>query len=374
MRLLKKAQSKIVLLTGIALIFSLAACKSAPPAETPPAPPPEAVVEPEKTPTPDPVPDALPGILADASNRAQQARQRALDFDAPNYFPPEWDETEAAYETLNQEVDGAKPDASFVERYEAITTAYDELFNKSILPYALDREEEITDARTSAIAAGADDLLVDLLIQADEKALDALAFYEEEDYYPAKDDALLARDLYKVLKTGAEAYETRLEIEERNLYQYDPDNLDRADDTGDKALAAYQKENVEEAGYLIEETAALYTQILKNGMKALAADQKQLAAEERQAALEVKANVAVRQDFAAADGIYNRAEQSFRSENFDLAVDFYEDARVSFIKTRQDALQKRQLAEDAIKNAESKISESDEVAKNAELTLEGGAE
>jgi hypothetical protein len=348
--------------------------------ETPPEPPPEVAVEPEKAPEPvpeappAPVPDPLPGRLADASNRVQQARQRALDFDAPNYFPREWDETEAAYETANQEVDPAKPDESSIERYETIAGSYDDLFSKSILPYALDREEETMEARIRAIDAGAGDLLADFLIQADEKALDALELYEAEDYYPAKDAALLARDLYKVQKTGAEAYETRLEIEERDLYQYDPDNFDLADDAGDKALAAYQQENVEEAGDLIEEAALRYLLVLKTGLQAVAVERGDLAAEERQAALDAKANVAVRQDFAAAEGIYNRAKQSFVGENYELAADFYEDARVFFIKARQDAVQKRQLAEDAIKNAEDKIVDSDEMAKNAELTLEGGAE
>jgi hypothetical protein len=311
-----------------------------------------------------------------AFNRAEEARQRALDFDAPVYFPPEWESADEQYQSLAGGTDrsslgGVK---TAVARYEEAAAVFDDLFQKSLPPYAQDREDEILEARSAALDAGAEELLPSYLIQADETALEALSRYEDEDYQPAKDAAILARDLYGVLKTGAEAYGLRLEIEDRDFYRFDPKNVDMADAAGLAASDAYLANNPAEAGDRAAEALLRYNQALTTGRESLAAERRDFAAEERRIALELKANVAVRQDFAAADAIYSQANRSFDAQDYGLSVDLYEEAGFLFIRTQQEALEKRRLAEEAIASAEEKMLESDEIARNAELILEGGEE
>jgi hypothetical protein len=360
-----------LLLPALFLIF---ACKSTQsPTEPEPAPAPAVVGE-----TPPPAP-AAPGqaalnALNQAITRAEEARKRASDFESPSYFPSEWETAEAEYTAAGALARNTADEVQrAAARYNSAADAYDDVFKKAVPLFAQAREDEIISARNEAIATGLSDTFPDYLLEVDRIAAQALAQYEGEDYYAARDSAYAARDRYQGLKTGADAYLTRQEIVDRDFIGYDPENFNKADEIGLAALNDYQSGNIEQARNGAEEAELRYNLVLHTGWASYAAERGAAAGVERQKALDLKANVAVKEEFDAAADIYNRAGVSLQTEKFEDAAVLYTQSEARFVVIGQTAAEKRREAEDALKEAEQKMLESDETARRAESILGGGA-
>jgi hypothetical protein len=351
------------------VLFFAFACKSTP-KETEPPPPAEtpAPVSPEASAQPD------LNALNQAIARAGEARKKALDFESPSYFPSDWEAVEDQYTAAGTL---ARNTADEVQRaaaqYNKAADTYEDLFRKTIPLFAQAREDEIVRARNELIATGLSNTFPDPLLEVDRIAVQALSQYEGEDYYAARDSAYAARDRYQALKTGADAYLKRKEIVDRDFIAYDPDNFNKADEIGLAAVNNYQSGNIEQARDEAEEAELRYNLVLKTGWSSYAAERGAAAGVERQKALDLKAHVAVKEEFDAASDIYNRAGASLRAEKYEDAAILYTQSEARFIVIGQTAAEKRREAEEALRAAEQKMLESDEAAKKAELILEGGA-
>jgi hypothetical protein len=307
--------------------------------------------------------------------RAEEARKRAVDFEAPAYFPGDWEKAEAGYAAAGASPRGTAAEAGqAVSLYNAAADVYDDLFGKTAPLYARDREDEIVAARNQVIATGLTGEYPEPFGAADSKAIEAWNLYGAEEYYPARDSAVTALQMYQALAAAADAWFKRQEIVDNDLYAYDPENFDRADGIGLAAIADYEAENIPQALDEAEEASLRYSLVLKTAWEARAGGQRQAAGRERQAALDIKANVATKEKYEAAAGVYNQAESFYRSKNFKEAAGLYDQSCLLFDDAARAAAEKRKIAEDAIRAAEAKMAESDETAKNAELILEGGAQ
>jgi len=353
------------------VILPLFSCKSAPKAAPPP--PKEKAEAPAASSRA--VNPALMGDLNAARTRAEESRQKAVDFDSSAYFPSEWEAAEAQFTRASQTPtnnEAAVRDA--VDTFNAAADAYDSVFALAIPLYAQAREDEIMALRGNLIAVGWRDILPDTLAAADKVALSARAQYQEEDYYTAKDTADQALMLYQTLTSAYNAWLARAEIEEREFQTYDPENFERAGEILDEAMGAYGAENYAAAYENANEALNRYNMVLSAGWAAHAERYAALAAEARQAALDVKADVAVRAVFAEADTNYKAAVTAMDNEKYgDAAKQFYT-AEGLFTEAAASAIEKRGIAAQIIEEANKKIEESDETARLAELVIEGGAE
>jgi hypothetical protein len=362
-------------LLGFLILSGVLGCQNAPP-PVEPAPPAEAP-PPKETPSPDKdLPDkASLDALNDAAERAARARQLVVDFNGPAAFPTDWQSAEARYTQAEAEKDVSttKSTGESASRYEAAAVAFEALADKSIAQFARDLEAEVIAAREAAVKADAETLASGYFQSADNKALEAVAQYEAKNYYDARDSAYLARDMYGVLKTGSEAYKVRREILDRDFAEYDAGNVGAADELALSGIADYEAGDMESAQDKADEALFRYNLALRTGKETVARNKADAANAERQKALDLKANVAVRQDFEEATSIYNRAGNSFRAQNFDAAAALYEESRAMYEVISVVAEEKRRIAEEALRDAAEKMAESDNTARNAELILEGGA-
>jgi hypothetical protein len=318
---------------------------------------------------------ALLGDLNAAKARAEESRNRAADFESSAYFPSEWDVAEVQYTRAEQTPQNNEANvSSAIAGYNAAADAYDSVFKLAIPLYAQAREDEIVALRDNLIAVGWQDVFPELLTTADKVALNALAQYEAEDYYPAKDSADQARMMYQTLTNAYNAFLLRNEIKERDFISYDPDNFDLAEEKLDDTLDNYEAEDYASAYENSNEALNRYNLVLSAGWAAHAERYAALAAAARQAALDVKADVAVRDYFSEADSSYKAAVSSYdNNKHGDAAKDFYTSEGM-FVTAKESTLEKRGIAEQTIEEANRKIEESDETARLAELILEGGAE
>jgi hypothetical protein len=376
MPMIKESKHIKWFLLGLLILAGGLSCKNAPPA-TETVPPAEEAPPVEK-PDPDNAPpdQASLDALNAAADRAAKARQLVVDFDGPAVFPQDWQSAEAQYTQAEAGKDTATVKAvrESTSRYTASASAFEALADKSIARFARDLETEVLALREAAIKAGAETLAPGYLRAADDVSLEAIAYYEAKDYYTARDSAYLARDMYPALKTGVESYKVRQEIVDRGFVDYDPYNIEIADGIALSGIADYEARDAKAAQDKADEALFRYNLALRTAKEAFAGENAALASAERQKALDLKANVAVRQDFEAATSIYNRANNSFRAQNFDAAAALYAESRTMYEVISQVAAEKRRIAEDALQAAAEKMVESDTAAKNAESVLEGGTQ
>ena len=339
----------------VVLVFTGVSCKSTPEPEPKPA---------QTTDEAQPVADT-----SDAAKRAADARQRAIDFECPAYFPSEWELAETRYDAVKFQPVNAMSETV----YKTAADEYDALFKKAVPLYAQAREDEILAIRNELLASGITRILPNYLQEPDKIALEAQALYEAEDYYKARDTAVLALNEYESLQIGARVYRTRQEIIDREFVMYDQENFDNADEIAQSAVNAYEAGDKKTAAAQAEEALLRYNVILQNSWPSYAAVRRDNAASERETALSNKVNIAVRDIYRDADALYSQAEESYAAENFGEAAILFIDAEALFAVAIQETEEKRQKALQAIRAAEEKIEESVETAIEAERLIEGGS-
>jgi hypothetical protein len=372
-----------IVLAVIGIALAGGSCKTtgtgSPVPEAPPSPPPQeaprpqppAEAGPEQAAGPD---QAALDALDQAKARAENARKRAADFDAPSYFPTEWEAAENDYQGIGADRSSAPAVEDAARRYNAAADAYDTIFNNAIPLYAKALEDEILRARAEAIAAGIEELAPEYLAVADDAAVNAEDRYHGEDYYGADAAAHEALDRYRALTAGSEGYQVREEIVRRDFAGFDADNFNQADAAFTAAADAYETGDAAGALKGAAESKRRYTQALRAGWAAYAAQLQALARRERQNALSEKANVAVKNEFAGVERTYNQAETFFKAEGYENAAGLYVKSEAGYVAVAQTAREKRRIAEAAIQAAEKKLAESEAVVRDAEVVLEGGEE
>ncbi|MFP3040981.1 hypothetical protein LQZ19_04060 [Treponema primitia] len=317
-------------------------------------------------------------------SRVETSRKQALDIDVPGYFPPDWEAAEGQYASAKENAKDKTPGdvKNTIALYEAVAESYDTAARRCLPLYYEELSEKILQARNEAIDAGIRNLSPDRLEAADVLIDEALAFYEAgesanagaENYYAAVELAFGALDKYHALGMGIRAYRVREEIEERGFSQYDSGNYDRADGTIRDAIAAYDSGDTEKAATDAEESFFRYMLVLNEGWLSFAGDLKVSAETARGKAWNAKAHVAVRQEFSAAEGVYTRGTAAFNARDYAGASEYFSQVIPLFLAAERNAELKRVAAEDAISTAETRISQSEETAREAEIVLQGGAQ
>jgi len=355
---MKKRYIFLFLLITVVLIFI--SCKTTPPVDT--------AAEAEK------IVEVLPSAVSEYLTKAQKARQRAVDFESPAYFPSEWEEIEAKYEEIGKmpkTTPGEIQEARIA--YDEVTAAYDALFEKTVPLYAQAREDEILAAREVVIQSGFSRQFPEYLKTADDLTLTALNQYEAKDYYTARDTAAKALNEYETLQLGANVYLARQEAADRNFINYDPENFAKADEVAGDALKEYDSGNRETAVTKAEEALLRYNLVLANGWTAYAGERNSSAGRERELAVSERANIASREQFRVAEVMYNSAGEELAAGNFNKAAISFTEAEALYAIARQDTADKKKRAEEAIRIAGEKIETSGETAQDADKLIEGGS-
>ena len=195
------------------------------------------------------------------------------------------------------------------------------------------------------------------LWQADDVAFQAIDRWLYENYYGARAGADRAQFVYDTLGVGLEAYQLREDIA-LDAIKIDPNAIWRTDDIGWEAVDKWLASDYE--GARINAETAMFGYTVAG------------AAVERQRALDVRADTAVRQEFNAAQGLYARANAALQGQRYNEAALLFRESLITFRWTARTALERRLNAEDAIRRAERRLTESSETARNADVILGGG--
>ncbi|MDR2471866.1 MAG: hypothetical protein LBD09_07145 [Treponema sp.] len=315
--------------------------------------------------------------LALAKAQAEESRALAEYAGGEGYFPAEWSAAEDQYSAARGQTGDpeTKEDAyARVTRWKGVKAAYDDIYNKSAPRFAGEQEKVLAAARDRAVQAGAEDILPEQLAQADALAAQAKQKVDGGDLAGGIGDGKAARDRYRVLETIALAHAKQAEADVNDFFSRDPDNYMLAAEAGNNAVDLYDSGDMARAQDAADEALARFNQVIKNGWLALVEEWAANAAAMRTAAQEARADVAVRQDFNAAEQVYNQAHAARRAEEFAAAGELFKQAADSFTTALARATAKRQQAEEALRQAEQKLAESEAKAQNVQDLIGGGEE
>jgi hypothetical protein len=326
-----------------------------------------------------PTQEALDQLNA-AKSRAETSRRQAVDIESPSYTPPEWQSAEDQYASVKEQAQESTLGEvrQAVSLYNAAADAYDDASRKALPFYFQDLMDKAAGAREEAVEAGIGSLAPERLAAADEYADRARSKYAEgepaSNYYEAAENGFEALSRYQAIRPGVLAYFIREEILKRDFVKYDSDNCALAEASLFEAANAYDTGDIALALDSADEAFLRYNLALNTGWESYTAEQRSDAIRERQAALTAKANVAVRTQYGAADGLYSRGDSAFKVDRLPEAADFFKQSIPLFITAARLAEEKRRIAEQAIKAAEKRVQISDDTAREADVILEGGAQ
>ena len=363
-----------LLLLAVLILFSFS-CKSTPK----PAPEPAPVVE-KPAPAPAPkesnVTQEMLNNLQAAQDKAAKARQDSIEVDGPVYFADEWKATENNYVNTGKNVDRGSRDSvnNAISSYNECAATFSDIAQRSLPLYAEAQLAKIEAARKEAVDAGANEYYAEFLGVADGKRDEVKKLFDAMDYQGTIAEAKNVIDYYSFLKLFADAYVVRSAIVDKDFVKYDSSNFDKADKAGLAGVDNYDKGDIGAALKNAQEAAKLYNQVWKTAWKSLATERKGAATKEQKNALDAKANVAVKEGYAEANGIFNQANKGFQSQKYEDAAELYSQSIPKFIAVTEEAIIKRKIADEAIQVADQKVAESEETAIAAEEILRGDAE
>ena len=373
------------LLIILVIIFGAASCGSTPPVEEelPPVvqetPPPAPAAPPAPPPEPEPAAPVPSQAELDSLNaaiaRAEAARELAGEFSGDYLFPYEWHDADNLYNLAVEQTDTATPESvrDSTARYIAAAEALEALARST-----LDRSFEITlqelmDARNEAINAGAFRIAPDYLSEADRLTESANTNFQNGDYHSAREEAFNALNMYNLLTTGLTAFQVREEIERLGFSRYDSSGFASADNLLNGAINDYLAGSLGMARVRIDEAARRYNEILNIGWRFYALEHNNAALAQRQRALDVRADIASREEFDSAQAVYSNGAAAYQESRFQEAIVFFIQCAPMFDASRIITLERRSIAEDALIRANQRMAESDETARNVEAILRGVA-
>lgn len=167
------------------------------------------------------------------------------------------------------------------------------------------------------------------------------------------------------------AKEMRATVTQFGLDEYEPEAFQKAEASFKEGEAAYDKDNAKSKA-AFQDAIAGYQQVLDGGFPALISERKKSADAAKADADSVKAGVAVKSDYGAAQRLYDQAAAAAKAKDYAKALDLYEQSRARFAAAAQTTRQLRAKAEASIKEVKDELATAEEQAAEAEKIREEG--
>jgi hypothetical protein len=167
------------------------------------------------------------------------------------------------------------------------------------------------------------------------------------------------------------AKELRATATQFGLDRYEADAFKKAEASFKDGEAAYDKDNAK-SRTAFQQAITGYQQVLDGGFPALTAERKKDADDAKAEADAVKAGVAVKADYNAAQGLYKQAGDAEKAKDYPKSLDLYEQSRAKFAAAAQTARQLKARAESSIEEVKDELATAEQQAEEAEKIREEG--
>lgn len=242
---------------------------------------------------------------------------------------------------------------------------------------AADLQRQMQGARKDAEAAGAMDHFPELFAQAVESYQAAQGLLADGDVEAALAEGREALLLLEILGNLANALNLKETILEYGFDDEEPEAFADAEAKYADALAGFAagKSGADE---LSRQPLDAYQSVLSSGFARIAEEERARAIEAKALCDSIKAERSMQAEYHAADGLFADAAQSGVRGAWEAACKGYRDAAAIFAEAYQNALYKKEAAEDAMRTARARQEASRELGieadKTAPLPDEDGAQ
>ncbi|MBU0955290.1 MAG: hypothetical protein KKI09_07665 [Spirochaetes bacterium] len=362
---------KHLLLICSGIIF-LASCASKPPVveeeppvvvvEEPPVVETPVVVEPEKD------PDAERKVeLAALHEEVLKLRVKAVELNANTSFAARYDEADAEYVQGKTALDAGELDTA-QSALEKAGPLFRQLIRDSYLA-AIQNEKNLAGRyKQDAQAQSVQDNSFEILLLAADTEVAATEAEAGEDTEATLALWIKTRMLYDGAIKHSRAIATRARIQQLDYSQADSGNFALADQKLELAYTLWPDE-LEPALDAIEEALLRYNLVLAKGWELLAGSRRAGAETNKLKADQIKASVAVADQYSAAKAVWDSAISSAGKGENEYAAALFEQAEELFEEAYLAAAQKRAAAEAAMAAALERQNRSRSVAQDADEIL-----
>jgi len=357
---------RVLILATTAALF-LSACATQPPE---PTPEPEPVVVPEPVPEPPKEPEISRESLEALHGRVLALRKEAFELGLKETLPKDYAEADARYVSGKNALDADDRPLAKGE-LEAAEPMLERLLTEGSAALYLTRKSSIDAARERAMAANARAWSPEALDAAEATYDAAEALYEAA--APTE-----RRSALEALARTAGAFDA---VEKRSIAEDVKARVDELDygplDAGNYALAGDKLATVDSliasdptaARDASEEALLRYRLVLAKGWELAAGGRRGEAERLKLQAEDIKAQVAVKDDYAAAKAVWDSAVSAYAAGRHEDSVPLFAEAEARFQEAYEAAAAKRAAALAAIEAAKAKSEESAAIAGSGDSVL-----
>jgi hypothetical protein len=167
------------------------------------------------------------------------------------------------------------------------------------------------------------------------------------------------------------AKQMRATVTQYGLDKYDAAAFQKAEASFKDGEAAYDKDNAKSKA-AFQQAIAGYQKVMDAGFPVLVADKKKAAEAAKADADSVKAGVAVKSDYNAAQNLYNQAASAEKAKDYPKCLDLYEQSRARFAAAAQTTRQLMAKAQASIEEVKKDLATAEQQAAEAEKIREEG--
>ncbi len=366
-RVKKPLSTILIIVTAIALSVSCATKPKTPPPET----------KPPATAPAQPAPEAPKAVsqedLDKLLSEAKDLKKKAFDLKLFEVLPDDYKAADALFAKGSASYD-AKDVPAAKEGLDAAIAAYKDLISRGIVDIADARKKEAEDMKSMAAKAGADSAQTERFGAGDDafkSAVDLVGASKAEDAIPV---FVRAKEYYELAWKRAVAGDLRKGIEDKDYAKWDTGNFQLADNKyqAEDGFWASDKEAADRTTGIdaLDEAILRFNLVVQKGKETAVSEVKAKTDASKQRSEEIKANVAVKDMYDSAQGLYNDGAGKLAAKDYEAASDDFERAGAGFDAAYQAAAEKRTKAEDAMKAADEATAESQKKAEEAQPLLQ----
>jgi hypothetical protein len=368
-RVKKSLKTMLVLASAIAI---LASC-----ATKPKTPVPESAVPPAATSQqPASKPQAAPAISQDELDKllaeAKELKKKAFDLKLFEVLPDDYKAAEALYAKGAQSY-AAKDAPAAKEGLGSAIAAYKDLISRGIVDIAAAKRKEAEDMRSIASKAGADASQSERFGAGDDSFQAAATLVDDSKFEEAIPDFETAKLYFELAWKRAVASDLRQTIDDKDYAKWDSGNFQLADNKFQAEEGFWATENATSraAGAdALEEAILRFNLVIQKGREMAVSTIKAKTDESKQRAEDIKANVAVKDEYEAAQALYNEGSSNLAAKEYEAAGDAFDRSGAGFDEAYQAAAVKKANADKAMKAADEATAESLRKAQEADPLLQ----
>jgi len=167
------------------------------------------------------------------------------------------------------------------------------------------------------------------------------------------------------------AKDLRATVTEFGLDRYDAESFKAAEASFADGEGNFGKDNAKSKA-AFEEAIAGYQKVLDGGFPALVAERQAAADDAKAIADMLKAQVAVKRDYAAALDNYNQAVKANQAKDYAKSVGLFDKAEAGFTAAADKARELKAQAENSMDEVQAQLSDAEQKADEAEKVKEEG--